>query len=225
MSDYLGRVIARSLGTTESIGGVIRPRVPSLFEPADTVTQQLPVESLFERRRPTLASNHLPTFDGAERRPASIDRPAPSSIIPGHREISPSEDKAAGEPACVYRGNLSHPVQSNVPIPRQRNTISEPVRDADRPRDPKASTPTMPDDVQGLRRTPSIESIRPNREAPSSFDAPQRGRTEAPVVRVTIGRIDVRAIMPAGETRRLVKPAAPKLSLDDYLARRETRRT
>jgi len=224
MNDYLGRLIARSVGGTESVGDVIRPRVPSLFEPADIASQQPPMESSFERSRSTSASMQSSTFDEPERRSPSIDRPAPSSILPRHRDVL-SPDKAADEPALMHRGNLRHTAQSNVHEPRQRNARSAPaVYNADQLDDLKASLP-RPDDVQAFSRTPSLESVRPNTQARSFLDAPQPDRAAPPVVRVTIGRIDVRAVMPAGDTRRQNKPTAPKLSLDDYLARRGTRRT
>jgi len=225
MNDYLGRLIARSIGATESVGDLIRPRVPSLFEPADIASQPPPVESSFERSRSTSASMQGSSYDEPERRSASIDRPAPSSIIPRHRDGSPS-DKAADEPTLIHRGNLSHTAQSTVHESRQRNAVSvSAVYNADRPNEPKASIPTMLDNGQAFRRRPSLESVQPNTQAPSFLDVPQPDRAAPPVVRVTIGRIDVRAVMPAGDTRRPNKPSAPKLSLDDYLARRRTRRT
>ncbi|HEX4963268.1 MAG TPA: hypothetical protein VF173_20730 [Thermoanaerobaculia bacterium] len=45
-----------------------------------------------------------------------------------------------------------------------------------------------------------------------------------PVVQVHIGRIDVRAAQPPAPQRRPARPSGPRLSLEDYLKRREGRR-
>jgi hypothetical protein len=46
-------------------------------------------------------------------------------------------------------------------------------------------------------------------------------QTTTPTVRVSIGKIEVRAVLPPLNSPKPVKPARPKMSLDDYLRRRE----
>lgn len=72
------------------------------------------------------------------------------------------------------------------------------VRPAQRPREEQA-TPTLP-----LRPMP--------RE--------QRPRASAPTVHVTIGRVEVRAVMPPTATPKIESSAAPKISLEEYLKAR-----
>lgn len=223
MNDYLRRLIARSIGASEPIRDMIRPRVPSLFEPAGMAPPS--VEVSFECRRPGSAPDPSRAFNNPERGPASIGRPVSSSIISEHRGVSGREETMPDEPAFLYRGNLRHAVQSNVHASTPPNAIDAPVgRHAEPSYDPKTGIPTIPHDGAIFSRIPSSESVRPNIQAPSVSDERQDSRAEAPVVRVTIGRIDVRAVMPAPEMRRPVKGSAPKLSLDDYLAQRRTRR-
>ena len=50
------------------------------------------------------------------------------------------------------------------------------------------------------------------------------GETAAPVIRVTIGRIDVRAVNASAPQARRAMPAAPKLSLEEYLRSRSGRK-
>jgi hypothetical protein len=50
---------------------------------------------------------------------------------------------------------------------------------------------------------------------------PNDSHTEPPVVRVTIGRIEVRAETPASSPRKTSAPARPTLSLDTYLKERK----
>jgi phage tail sheath protein FI len=50
--------------------------------------------------------------------------------------------------------------------------------------------------------------------------SPDQHTSPPPVIHVTIGRVDVRAILPAPQTRRTSPQPAPRLSLEDYLKRR-----
>jgi hypothetical protein len=47
-------------------------------------------------------------------------------------------------------------------------------------------------------------------------------RASAPAVHVTIGRVEVRAVMPPMATPKIASPATPKLSLEDYLKQRRS---
>ncbi len=65
--------------------------------------------------------------------------------------------------------------------------------------------------------------MEPDRHAalPPSLEASEPSET---VVQVSIGRIDVRAAQPAAPERRPARPSGPRLTLTDYLKRREERR-
>jgi hypothetical protein len=67
------------------------------------------------------------------------------------------------------------------------------------------------------------ETIGPRPSAASPF-VPARPQlsNEPPVIHVTIGRVEVRAIMPPA-TPKVAPPAAPKLSLEEYLKQRNGR--
>lgn len=60
---------------------------------------------------------------------------------------------------------------------------------------------------------PTVSPLFPVRQPPSN---------EPPVIHVTIGRVEVRAIMPPA-TPKVAPPAAPKLSLEEYLKQRNGR--
>jgi hypothetical protein len=75
--------------------------------------------------------------------------------------------------------------------------------------------------------------VEPTRGAPGRVDkslealtaSEESNRTEPPVVRIHIGRIDVRAIMPPpSQPTSKPAPVQPRLTLDDYLRQREGRR-
>lgn len=59
-------------------------------------------------------------------------------------------------------------------------------------------------------------------QSPHVNPADDVGRQDAaPTIRVTIGRVDVRAVAaPAREARRAPEPPRPGLTLEDYLRRR-----
>lgn len=68
---------------------------------------------------------------------------------------------------------------------------------------------------------PTVEADRRGAPLPPSLEESEPSET---VVHVSIGRIDVRANQPAAPERRPSRPAGPRLSLGDYLKRREERR-
>lgn len=94
---------------------------------------------------------------------------------------------------------------------------------------PQAENITHPASVSDHARrssTPAKTSVQPHvtvyREPPASMPAEGIARPEpAPTIKITIGRVDVRAMMPAAPAPRPA-PArpSPALSLDDYLKQR-----
>lgn len=69
---------------------------------------------------------------------------------------------------------------------------------------------------QVFSETRSLQPLRHDR----STQLERRASRSAPIIRVTIGRVEVRAVHPPASKPKPVKPATPKLSLDDYLRRR-----
>jgi len=71
-------------------------------------------------------------------------------------------------------------------------------------------------------RAPIATHARPRTPTVSSPPAPTTAATDAPVIRVTIGRIDVRAVTPPAP--QAAPPAPPlRLTLDEYLRQRNGR--
>jgi hypothetical protein len=94
---------------------------------------------------------------------------------------------------------------------------------------PQSQDVTHPESVSDHARrasTPAMTVVQPHvtlyREPPVSIPSEVTARLEpAPTIRITIGRVDVRAIMPAVPAPRPApKRSSPALSLEDYLKQR-----
>jgi hypothetical protein len=216
MSDYLGNIAARALG----LSVVARPR-PSLFEPRRASPETLAVE-------PTAVSP--PQEGGAKEALRAVTvraRPRRSSEI----EPRPPRKTPSVEPEPEAPPVLA--------LPAEPPSGRTPVRANPPPVDGPTAAPAVAETL-GLRAAPLREPAPPpadqrigtarptprTRAAPEpslavtpSFPTPTR-RAPEPTVRVTIGRIDVRAVQTEQppEPRKKARPG-PRMSLDEYLGK------
>jgi hypothetical protein len=96
--------------------------------------------------------------------------------------------------------------------PRGRRAPALPARNA------AHSTPTL-SPPQARRRG---ESPPPRRDAAAMrVTPPDSASPDEPAIRVTIGRVDVRAVVKAETPRAPREPQGPRLTLDDYLRMRD----
>jgi hypothetical protein len=185
MNDFLSNLIERSFTDAP----VIRPRVPSLFEPTpfDFLDEQqsstsAPISELSQVQKtataksiaavPDVAEEHLPK-PGASRRQALSAEALP-------------ETKHLIVPLVSSRGEQDHSGSTNEVF-------------------------------ENFSKTRASQSVRRKHFSPVD----QRSSGPAPIIRVTIGRVDVRAVQSPAPAPKRAKPRAPKLSLEDYLRKRE----
>jgi hypothetical protein len=215
VSDYLSKLVARSLG----VANVVRPLATSLFEPRDAAPHHLLAETFLEtgdppqsRAREPGAQTELPA-DVADERSGGLSAgdppPArePLAPLPGSARAEvpdppgPLREEASGaEPseANPARGERKPAVvvRAKAPVRRMEGLSSEPR----------------------LARTEG-RSPEPRRGLPPPL--PGQARDEAPVVHVTIGRVDVRAVQ-SGPPAAPPAPAPegpPVQPLAEYLRR------
>jgi hypothetical protein len=212
MSDYLSRLVARSMGAAD----VVRPKSASLFEPRDAAPQQLLVEVDIKTSTPPRASRGEPRASVVEADEPAVgqaEHPGPAPV--GHGPRDPGTPPVEDAPAPAL-----------PPLP-------EPVEPAetDAPELAKRTTAIL---VQAESREPRLASEAPRSHASSARASsprtlsmlppvsPAPAPDEPPVVHVTIGRVDVRAVQsapqapPAPERDR--EPEAPvRQSLGQYL--------
>jgi hypothetical protein len=243
MNNFFHHLLQRSFAPTPSI----QPRLASLFEPsvaplrgpaapgevhAETIAPTAPptLAPLLPASRPpaaasaalltplpaaTILSASVPAIVSA---PAWVPasslpsvQPAASAPTPADSSASRAQTRAASAKATREPLNLLQPTTHPLLIERV----------APRPSDGLVvAQPSAPDAAPvSLARAPS--TIVPARLAP--LDAPREAASPPPGIRVTIGRIDIRAVQEPAAVG-LARPAAPGrrpvLSLEDYLKQR-----
>ena len=215
MSDYLGNIAARALG----LSVVARPR-PSLFEPRRASPETLAVG-------PTAVPP--PQEGGAKEAPRAVTvraRPRrPSEIEPRPRKTPSVEPESEAPPVPAWPAEPPSgrtPVRASPP-PVDGHAAAPAVAEtpgprAAPPREPAAPPADQP--IETARPTPRTRAApEPSLAVTPSFPTPTR-RAPAPTVRVTIGRIDVRAVQTEQppEPRKKARPG-PRMSLDEYLGK------
>jgi hypothetical protein len=198
VSDFLSNLIARSFSDAPAI----QPRVPSLFEPT-----------------------------AAE----FFDEPKSSTLEPVS-ELSSAKTTAAATPGAAISEVHAEPdlTKPERPAQRRARAIAQVAHSAQRPAeartlDIETNKVIVPvDSFQAKRKDardkkPVSESFAesgPVQSLNQKHFLPINQRPSTPIIRVTIGRIEVRAIHPPAAAPKQAKHARPKLSLDDYLRKR-----
>ena len=230
MGDYLQNIVLRSF----SLANVVQPRVPQLFEQApaseplpDSVSQtgMTPV-----MRDPIAEVQTMQTASrDARRREAQGDELALSETSDRHHQL-PYIARPA-EPASAVQKD---PLLATLTPPALDSRFAF-QRDAAEPQPPSDHKEHKKSQAGPFRSEPSVAMIDRNPPALSSArlqsSIPKRTSpslaqnlpAEQPTpVKITIGRVDVRAIMPSGPSRpsASVRPR-PAMSLESYLKQRE----
>jgi hypothetical protein len=232
MSDFLTRLAERQISDAPGV----TPRVPSRFAPAEPAPPAVeplpqpqplvvasPIASVLERAAVGRVEPHADSPAPAEAPPSTAERRAIEIPVPPDRTATPA--KQAVVPAPTRR-----------PAPIDERFVADrrtPPPGNDLPREPRAEprdgiratsnlvppSPRhpIPEPTVLVRRPPAVmppTGHRSEREEPTPL------RAEPPVVTVTIGRVEVRAIVPPPAPERPKADARKALSLEEYLERR-----
>jgi hypothetical protein len=238
MSDFLTRLAERQMSDAPGVA----PRLPPRFAPAEPAPPA--VEALPQPRPLVVASPVASLLEPAavhpvEPRadsPAAVEQP-PSTAERRAREIPLPPDRAAtsAEQAVVLTPD-GRPASIDEPLVAERRTPPPPSDHL--PREPRAErrdemratsdlvppSPRhpIPEPTVLVRRPPAVMPAtrrRSERVEPTPVSA------EPPVVTVTIGRVEVRAIVPPPAPERPKADVRKALSLEDYLERRHRGRS
>ena len=208
MSHFLARLVERARGIAARVEPIVAPR----FAPTAIVEIASEVETPRPERghqQPTVEEKSSPRAVPHQEAPAAKGE---AKILRESEKPSPPQqpekllvpvEMSAVDSTAIVRPSLS----GDSPVPAMKNGMVRrnsftPSR-SKRPRPPTPLTTTSWNFEHDL--------LTPN-ESPG----------QPPIVRVTIGRIDVRATPPAAPSRKSSTRSEPKLTLDAYLkSRRE----
>ena len=209
MSHFLERLVERARGTAPLVEPFVAPR----FAPIPVVEIASKVEASPPQRH--------------DQYPAVEEKSPARAVIPPEAPVRKAEPNVLG--ASDMSSLPQQPEKLLVPV--EKSAMDSPVF----VRPPSTARP-VPAIKNGIVRKHSYTASRSKRPQPvtplttrsRSFEhdllTPNESSEQPPIVRVTIGRIDVRATPPAVPSRKSSARSEPKLTLDAYLkSRREGR--
>ena len=211
MSHFLARLVERARGSAARVEPLLTPR----FAPTPIVEIASELEAPPPERR-----NQQPTVEKKSSRDAAPQQEAPAEnaepkIIRGSEKSSPPEQpekllvpvETGAMDSMVF---VTPSPSTDQPVPAVKNgMVRRNSFTASRSKRPRPAT-----SFTTRSRSVDHDSLTPN----ESLEQP-------PIVRITIGRIDVRATPPATPSRKSSARSEPKLTLDAYLkSRRDGRR-
>lgn len=235
MNDFLTRLAQRSLGEPPAI----QPRLPGLFGPLDEERASANEAAAFDVRdssRPAAASSlALPVSWQASGGINMVDVVGASpSPIGGKGQVGEAnesvfERKAPPQPTLVS-GDDEHVPRNARTLPkaspgdRQRSRDDRPAGSVLLPLAPSASAPAEVPPRPHPLLAAELEGLNAS-EGPAggtfATTLSQREPAQMPAVHITIGRVEVRANLPAPQPSPRPRPDhKPTLSLGDYLKRR-----
>lgn len=202
---------------------------PPLRPPSASVEgerQPQPVREIHEVHTVEQRLTALPPETPAPPSARAPDPPPPQPAEPRRPAARPTDvpreqsTLAAGE-IRIERHSMEHRFETLVrehtiertpdqPRPEQRPSSRSPTE-----REPPPARPAAPQ-----RTTAAVTPPPPSRRAALAERAAPAPPPTPPVVHVTIGRVEVRAVQ-SQPPKPTAKPREPRMGLDDYLARRE----
>jgi hypothetical protein len=246
MSDYLANLAARACG--HPAPGGLRPRLQSPFEPAAALhltelSERSPVQTTVTA--PLGMAAPPPPKGRTSADVSSTTGPVSVASFPNHHK-PPKPDWKADEIEEVVE--VEHAADSGISPIRfaEPSVVSE--EESLGPQHSGAAPPNLPLAVHSrLAQADQTVQLTNGRQSPPSLLRSDAGRSERPPanavipelsrlshkiadpsearpsIRVTIGRVDVRAIMSAPPTPPPPRTPSRKVSLEDYLQRNGTR--
>jgi len=224
MSHFLARLVDRARGTAPRVDPITAPR----FAPApvtEIVTEIEAPAPVTSRNNETTSRNEAPTRkivrQEIEPPRAEKARRKKTAVAPDPEKLLvPQEILAADQPEPMVRriapDEITAPPVGNGTRPKRLT----PVPRATPPGSPIAATKQASRNIgAGIDDPGHLTAAHASQGAAVQ---PNELHGEPPIVRVTIGRIDVRATpAPATSVRKSPPTAAPKLTLDAYLKERK----
>jgi hypothetical protein len=236
MSDYLANLVAKS----RNLANAVQPRPASPFEPASPGATPIDdrgvgeVEGAMDVRIPRGTSFDHPLATSTPFERSSDTRLPRIGVGPAGGAVQPwsggiANDDTRQHPETMAGSPSMTPVPrpvilrdaSVVPPPGSTGALAqsrspEHVESVLTPRTERLQTATV---ISGERGATTIRPAPPDRSAPAS------AQDAVPTIKISIGRVDVRAVMPSSPAPRPASPRrSPALSLNDYLKHQDERK-
>jgi hypothetical protein len=233
MSDFLGNLVARAMAQP-----ALRPRTRSRFEPAGA--EEVPLVWPEAKRvgsateGPPIAAGEDAEEKEAQEPPAIERNPARSPQL--HAPLSPTEPVVRDTPRTETRvvREVQHDAERAGETPEREVAVPAPqLPAAAQPRGPRQhrfdrQPPRIierhvpPRDAEQYRDREIRTAIeRPPRIVREKSPAASAAGAAEPVIEVSIGRIEVRAVTAAAPARPAARNSA--MSIDDYVAKRKAK--
>ena len=225
MADFLTRLIQRSRGLSPNEQS--RPKVEPLIAPLYASGRNAALSN------DILEEEQFPQAELKSRMQTSVRHPNEAfsrrqgdehaSFMPPQSDEITSRDAFKIEPA----GGMPDELLDTVPNPAPKITpLAQPTPMTAAPSERKTSVEIASEKNRQTDQAPLVirpQSITLAKDA-GSRQVEVEKENAAPVVRVTIGRIEVRAVNAPAPPARRATPPTPKLSLEDYLLSRNGRK-
>jgi len=221
MSDYLGRLVQRSL--TPAPDGLLAPRLPSLFEApggdisAPEAASEKSVDAPDVKPRPRTEIDASPTVV-SNVQSSTLRLQADLSASGTPRQSNTTDEQKAAKPASTDRRLLTTQIIHHEPALTAQPLAAESVANAEAvsPSDPRQ--PEIPSHLRPLPVEPLPVTRESRRAENVATVSDQSGGT---TVRINIGRIEVRAVHPSQPSAPPRKPLPqPKLTIEEYARQR-----
>lgn len=236
MSDFFVNLATRSFAPAN----LLQPKLPSLFEAPsggepvleespgmdtrEEIAEVVPVSPIANRSRlekydRSEIDRSTPLQSEPSREASDRQRVTRQAILPFTPEESPRAPiKIQGEEHVVAAATLraetrlSERKQDTGP---RREAVTPSARKNDRAESGQARAPRL------VPVIPKLEPHHPISPAENNMDAHMLpSGNQSPTVHIRIGRIEVRAVTQSSPPARSVVPSRPKMTLDEYLLRR-----
>ncbi len=239
MPDFLSRLAARTLGLTP----VAQPVVPVMYAAEGAQPERSPSLGLEEVDKPAVVSGYSPA---TERQPTHgdsrrLDVMPEAPLVPVQRgPVTPATHDAPYSLSAGPRHRESDfPEAPRVPFQAEREIAPGPPIAAETSTSPIAESRVRagsPSAVGGERERVVAAPATPRREMIAETNSPAAGLSsfavqpvsltrrapEAPVIRVNIGRVEVRAEFPPPAARPVTRRSqSSTLSLEEYARQRK----
>lgn len=250
MVDFLTRLAERTLGVASMVRPIITPmfapeprpanEASSSYRAGDSEAQSLVAPGPAEGIQPVRPGDMLIGTAHDHRMPAEVQLNFPPALlpmndyqgIPGTRYEQAGSSQSQHAPGQLLTATHRSVPAMHTPVKSDQDVTTLGPQDSPELVGREGSPPATstesrahalvaktPRSMPGLAHARTPDALLPVQYFEAS---PPEKSAPAPAIRVTIGRIEVRAVMPSHEPAERATPTRPrpKLSLDDYLKQR-----